>query len=601
MPGSSLRSPLLWLLVPFMAGIAWADHCPMSGPWIPALTLLATGLGFLGWWLAGRSGSDVFSKGGTRPPAGFSPAGITETRPEAGFHLTMKAIREGWNRATTSLRNYETLANLGWMLAMISTGLLGGYLALHVRSPRLNGAEAAPREVVVVLEAQQLFPPAPGRKTLSGLGRIVATDAHLTELIEQRVYFSAIRRISVTPARSGRYQVRGLLQSRVVAADSESAAGFQRYLESAGIRLTLTRAQLIREEQPPNWFRRFCTRTESQLEKILRQGLERQPAVTSLYLGMLLGEKAALSPAQQNAFMRSGTFHIFSISGLHVGVIAAAILAVLQLLRLSRRAATITGLLILWLYVQVTGASVPAERAFLMIAFLFGSRLFRLPANSLAALVAAALLTLWLDPQQLFSAGFQMSYAVVTALIVMSAPLAERWQAAWKPWRGLPEANWGWLRHRTVWVGREIIGAWAATWVAMIASTPSGIGYFQLFSPGALLANLLIIPLSTFAIIAGFASLLGGLCGLTGLSLIFNHAAAVLILTMDWLVLHGTRLPGVYFSAQFAASWMASAALVLLLTVMFTGASLRWPRRWGAMWWPVLAVTLILFFGVKFG
>ena len=550
MPGSSLRAPLLWLLVPFMAGIALADIRPGSGHWIPALALFAGGLGVLGWWLAGRE---------------------------------------------------STAARWLWPVAMIGAGSLSGYVALHLRAPRLDGPEAAPREVVVVLEAEQVFPPSPTRKTLSGLGRIIATEGHLTELTGQRVYFSAIKRLSVTPARSGRYQVRGVLQPLAINPRSENAAGFQRYLESAGIRLTLMRAQLIREERAPGWFHRFCTRTEDRLEAILRVGIERHPGETSLYLGMLLGEKAALSADQQNAFMRSGTFHIFSISGLHVGVIAAAILAVLQLLRLSRRTATIIGLLILWLYVQVTGASVPAERAFLMIAFLFGSRLFRLPANSLAALAAAALLTLWLDPQQLFSTGFQMSYAVVTALVLMSAPLAERWQAAWKPWRDLPEANWGWPRHWTVWAGREIIGAWAATWVAMIASTPTSIGYFQLFSPGALLANLLIIPLSTFAIIAGFASLVGGLCGLTGISLLFNHSAILIIRSMDWIVLRGTDLPGVYFRAQFAARWMAPAALILLLGVMFAGASLHWPRRWGAMWWPVLAVVLILFFGVRFG
>ena len=533
-----------------MAGIALADSQPGPGQWIPALALLATGLGLLGWWFARRSG---------------------------------------------------TLARLGWPMAMISAGTLSGYIALHLRSPRLDGAEAAPREVVVILEAEQLFPLSPTRKTLSGLGRIISTKNHLTELTGQRVYFSAIKRISVTPARSGRYQVRGVLQSMTASPESENAAGFQRYLESAGIRLTLMRAQLIREERAPGWFCLFCTRIEDRLEAILRQGIESQPAATSLYLGMLLGEKATLSTDQQNAFMRSGTFHIFSISGLHVGVIAAAILAVLQLVRLSRRTASIIGLLILWLYVQVTGASVPAERAFLMFAFLFGSKLFRLPGNSLAALAAAALLTLWLDPQQLFSTGFQMSYAVVTALVVMSAPLAERWQAAWKPWKDLPEANWGWPRHRAVWLGREIIGAWAATWVALLASTPSSIGYFRLFSPGGLLANLLIIPLSTFAIMAGFASLVGGLCGLTGISLLFNHSAILIIRTMDWLVLHGTDLPGVYFRAQFAAPWVAPVALVFLLAVMFAGASRHWPRRWGATWWPVLAVVFILFLGVKFG
>lgn len=550
MPGSSLRAPLLWLLVPFMAGIALADARHAAPHWIPLFALVAAGLGLLSKWCAH---GDTF------------------------------------------------LARAGWAATLIGSGLLAGFMALHLRSPRLDGPEAAPREVVVVIEAEQIFPPSSARKTLSGLGRIVSADRHLLHLTGQRVYFSAIKRLSLIPERSGRYEIRGVLQTRQVAGASNATAGFQRYLESAGIHLTLMRAQLIREIRPPGWFRRFCSHAEDRLEAILRQGIEHHPAETSLYLGMLLGEKAALSADQQNAFMRSGTFHIFSISGLHVGVIAAAILAVLQLFRLSRRTATLSGLLILWLYVQITGASVPAERALLMIAFLSGSRLFRLPANSLAALAASALLTLSLDPQQLFSTGFQMSYAVVTALVVMSAPMAERWQAAWRPWRDLPEANWGHAHHSTVWVGREIIAAWSATWVALLASAPSSIGYFGLFSPGALLANLLIIPLSSLAIIAGFASLVGGLCGLTGISLLFNHSAILIIRIMDWLVAYGTDLPGVYFRAQFLAAWIAPSALIFLLAVMFTGASLRWPRRWGTTWWPALAVALIMFFGVKFG
>jgi len=316
---------------------------------------------------------------------------------------------------------------------------------------------------------------------------------------------------------------------------------------------------------------------------------------------MLLGEKAALSSEQQNAFMRSGTFHIFCIAGLHVGMIATAILAVLQLLRMPRRSAIVCGLLVLWLYVQVTGANVPAERAFLMIAFLAGSRLFRLPGNSLAALTAAALFTLCLDPRQLFSAGFQMSYAVVGSLVVMCAPLARRWQEAWQPWRDLPEAAWGRPRHWAFWLGQSLLGAGATTWVALLASTPSTVGHFGLFSPGGLLANLLIVPLAMLAIIAGFTSMIGGLCGLSGISLIFNHAAAVIITTMDWLMIHGAGLPGVYYDAHFIAPWMAPVALTALVAVMLAGASTNWSRRWGAMGWPPLTVTLILFFGVRFG
>jgi competence protein ComEC len=547
-PVAPPRAPLLWLLLPFMAGIALADARPCPPGWLAALAGSAAGLGVMAGVLAM----------GTKP--------------------IMRWL---------------------WSITMLGAGMGCGYVCLLARTPPLAGWESTPREVVVTLEIEQVFTPAPKRKTAGGLGRIVAAGPHVAEITGQRVYFSAIRKISVPPARSGRYAVRGVLQTLKV--NAENPAGFERYLDNLGIRLTLTRAHIMREERAPGRFARFCTRAEQRCEAILQRGLETHPEALTLYLAMLLGEKAVLSAEQQNAFMRSGTFHIFSISGLHIGVIALAIQSLLLLLRLPRRAAIVCGLAVLWFYTQVTGGSAPAMRALMMVAFLLGSRLFRLPANPLAALTAAALLTLLLDPWQLFSAGFQMSYGVVLALIVMAASLAARWQAAWQPWRDRPAADWGWMRHRGAWLGRKVLDAWAATWTALLASTPTGIGYFGLCSPGALVANLVIIPLSSLAIVAGFLSLLAGLAGYTPGSLLFNRAAALVILAMDWLVRHGTELPGVYFRAHFAAPWLASAALVAVLGSILLAANLNWPRRLGATWWPAAVLALLLFFGVKFG
>lgn len=548
-PGSSLRAPLLWLLLPFMAGIALGD-CG-TAPGRPTQLLLLTSavlLAIAGWRWATKD--------------------------------------RCWDRFT-------------WVLLLTVAGVLQGIVALEMRSPSLVTIPAAPREVVVELEVEQLFKPVSRRKTVGGLGRIITTSAHLEELRGQRLYFSVLRRIGVPPERFGRYRIRGVLTSLETA--PRLTPGFRDYLNNAGVRLSLTRAQLEQETRAPGRFHRFCQRAESRLESILGHGLAAYPGERSLYLAMLLGEKAVLSADQQHAFMQTGTFHIFSISGLHVGVIATAILALLQLVRLSRRTATLVGLAILWLYVQVTGASVPAERAFWMILFLTSARIFRLPGNSLAALAAAALFTLWRDPRQLFNTGFQLSYTVVTAIILMAGPLAARWRAAWEPWKYLPRPEWGHRHYFVRWFGREFLDAWAATWAALLAGIPAAIGYFSLISPGSLLANLLVLPLSTLAIIAGLASLLGGLSGLEGISLIFNHAAVILIRTMAWFLQRGVELPGMYFPAQFTFPWLAPLATVLVLATMFAGACLHWPRRWGATWWPVLAVTLILFLSVKLG
>src|SRR5258708_24176130 len=100
---------------------------------------------------------------------------------------------------------------------------------------------------------------------------------------------------------------------------------------------------------------------------------------------------------------------------------------------------------------------------------------FRLPGNALAALVAAALMTLLLDPLQLFSTGFQMSYTVVIALVTMGRPLGEKWLAAWRPFALLPRADWRWYHHRVGGAGRVLLGAAAASWTAFLARPPAGL------------------------------------------------------------------------------------------------------------------------------
>ena len=547
-PATHLRAPLLWLLLPLMAGLTAAKLWPPPAFGLLPLALIAGGLSLAAGWFALRDG------------------------------------RLSW---------------VVWGLSLSLSAGLGGFVLLHARQPQLHHWEERPaREITVTMQVLQAFPVAPTARSLTGLGEITATGESDRELAGRRIYYSAIRKISVPPQRSGRYLIRGVIEPLP---REPAGAGFNDYLANLGIRQKLTRAQLISEAAPPGWFQRFFSRTEDRLEDILRRGLAGHPSTTSIYLAMLLGEKAVLSTEQTNAFMRSGTFHIFSVSGLHVGVIAVALYGGLGLLRVPRRHTAALSLLILWLYVEITGASSPAIRAFLMIAFLLVSQVFRLPGNALAALAASALATLLLDPLQLFSTGFQMSYTVVVALVVMGVPLGERWLERWKPFALRPRADWRWWHTGINWGGRQLIGAAAACWAAFLASAPAGIGYFQVFSPGSLLANLVIIPLSSLAIVAGFISLLTGLAGLSSLSVLFNSAAAVTILVMDWLLQHGMELPGVWFKAHYIADWLAPASLGFMTAVMLAGRAGGWTRRHGGYWPPVLALGLIIILGVKFG
>lgn len=540
-PGSSPRAPLLWLLLPYMVGIS------LAGSWSPTRHGLA--------WIAA---------------VGILPLAL------------------GWRSAAER--------PIRWALVVVPTATLAGFINRQLHHPEPPAWTATPREIVLQVQVEQTFPG--NGKSWSGIGRITSAPDSVRDLLGQRLYFAVTRRTGPPPCRTGTYTQRGVLQQVTLADDAQD---FGHFLDAQGIRLALTRGVNLHEDAPPDWTARRATELKTRLEAILGQGIGRHPSELALYRGMLLGEKATLDREQMDAFQRSGTFHIFVIAGLHIGVVATAIHSLLLLLRLPRRAALVAGLMLLGLYVEVTGAGLPARRAFSMISLLICARVFRLPHNGLAFVTATAFgLLLW-APNQLDQAGFQMSFAVVGGLILMGVPLGQRWQAVWRPWSYLPPADQRWWQHLVRWAGRAVLQALAISTVAMLASAAPLIAHFGVFSPGSLLANLAIVPLAHLAISAGFASMVLGLLSVTAGSSLFNHAAVVLIKLMEWIVTAGTRLPGVYWPAAFRHPALAPVALTLVVAAMLAGASTGWNRRYGAFWWPAGTLALVLIFGVKFG
>ena len=89
---------------------------------------------------------------------------------------------------------------------------------------------------------------------------------------------------------------------------------------------------------------------------------------------MMMGQKRDMSVEQQALFLHSGTMHLFAISGMNITAIALSVQILLSLLHLPRLIAAGASLVALWLYVDITGASASAVRAFIMCALL-GARL----------------------------------------------------------------------------------------------------------------------------------------------------------------------------------------------------------------------------------
>jgi len=543
-PFLQTRAPLLWLLLPLMAGIsaAKAVSAPPSGlALLLALALVSAG-GALGAALKHR------------------------------------------------IRLCHTL--------LVLAAALAGFVLLSLRHPHLHDrTDRPPREITLTLRVTELYRGDPAARSQGGLGRVVAAAFGEPELPGQLIYFSAIRRAGVPPRPAATVRIQGVLEPL----PSNPGAGFEDYLDNLGVHHRLVRARILEETAAPGRLAAFYASARERLQRILGHGLDRHPGTASLYRAMLLGEKTALSPEQENAFLRSGTFHVFSVSGLHVGVIALTLRLFGKAVRLPGRIGAGLTLVVLWIYVQVTGAGAPSIRAFVMVAFLLASEVIRLPGNALSALAASALALLLVEPLQLFHTGFQMSYAVVAALILLGAPLAERWLEPWQPFTLVPRPQWRWWHAAIAWSGRKLIASVAGCWAAFLASAAAGIGFFGVFSPGSLLANLVILPLSSLAIVAGFLSLLTGLAGLMPWSALFNAAAALIIIASEWLLVRGTTLPGVYFPAAFRTGWLTPASLAGMTALLLAGSAVRWRKRYGGFWPPVVFLALLLLFGVEYG
>lgn len=537
------RAPLLWLVLPLIAGIIAGRYGPPASPaWLLAGALVAALLSALAAWRAPRV----------------------------------------------------------WALPLGAALLLAGDASYTLRRARLAAWEQLPpREAQLALRVDRVFPQNDPRKT-AGLATVMRAEEHLPDLVGQRIYFSlALRPGEAIPIRSTVISALGVLTPLP---ENPPAVSFDSYLADAGMNFRLARGRLLAVEQPPTRYRMFCDHLARRLNAILSAGVApKRPELAAVYRAMMLGQKHELSAAQDQLFMHSGTMHLFAINGLHIGVVALAVHALLLLARCPRPLVAVLTLLVLWLDVDTTGASPSAVRAWLLVAAFETAFALRLPANGVAALATAALLVLLAEPMALFSASFQMSYGVVFAILCFGLPLAERLAARWPPWPNLPEATWAWWQRWSATALRwfwPVLGIGLAAW---LVGAVTGAAFYNVFTPGGLIANLVLVPLAMLVINAGFASIATGLAGLTAASVLFNHAAVLVLAVIDALIRLGQRVPGVWWPAAWHAPWLGSATLVALLAVVLAGYARGW-SGWSRGFWPPFAVvTLALIFGVKFG
>lgn len=248
-------------------------------------------------------------------------------------------------------------------------------------------------------------------------------------------------------------------------------------------RLYVKSARLIEVEEGPGPLAAISARLRARVDAALREAVGPGAALgarssgVALARGLVLGDASALPESWKRGLRRWGLSHVLSVSGLHIGLVAAAALALGRGARRGFRlvlAATAVAC-----YLALVGPLPALLRSALMAGLAAGALVLERPPQSGNSLAVAAGGLVVCQPSLVLDLGFQLTVAATAGLVFLAPRLAAAWPL-------LP----GWL-------ARPL----AATTGAQVATLPWALPSFHLLTPAAPLANLLFVPWFSLALL----------------------------------------------------------------------------------------------------
>jgi competence protein ComEC len=404
----------------------------------------------------------------------------------------------------------------------------------------------------------------------AGFAQVTDGPEHLRFLEGHRLFLS-LRGVQPGDLERGReIRVVGLLRHLPAAPDTT----FDRYLVASSAVAALDRSRMTGTATSPGPIRSRINWLAGRLREALQRGLEDHPAEAALLVAMKLGSKGAASDAQREAFIRTGTQHLFAISGMHIAVIAGTVVLLVSLIRIPAPVPMLAGLAWSGLHVLATGASPSATRAWILVASLCLSKALLRNTNGMALWCVTAVPILLADPQAVQAPGFQLSYSVVAGLVLMAAPLANWLSGEAASLRDPPGT--GWVRSKARALRRFAAAALATSLTSALCALPASISTFEGVSTGSILANCFMVPVASLAVAAGVGATLLDLVGLTQGAILCNHASA---LCMRFLSVSAEFLAGfdwMYVTRAWRYPVCGAVAAALLAGTLGAGAALRW-------------------------
>ena len=264
---------------------------------------------------------------------------------------------------------------------------------------------------------------------------------------------------------------------------------------------------------------------------------------------LLLGYKADLSADVLQAYSKTGTIHVLSVSGAHVAILFGLIVWLLRPFKNTQKGRLLSAclsLLIIWAYAIITGLSPAVCRAAVMLSMVIISKTSGRPVNYLNVLAVSAFALLLYNPLLITDVGFQLSYLAVFGLVALQPVIVEQ------------------LTFENKWVNKF----WklcSLSIAAQLITFPLSAYYFHQFPVYFLVSNLLIILPAEAIVIVGLAFLLSTFfTALAPLSHWLAYLLEHLILLMNQMLAFIEHLP----YASLSKIWITQPEHVLLYLII---------------------------------
>ncbi len=231
-----------------------------------------------------------------------------------------------------------------------------------------------------------------------------------------------------------------------------------------------------------------------------------------LFLGMILGEQSYIEQDIRDAFMASGTVHILSISGSHLGLLALVVFATVKwsvrrlptswlehvsLYLTATQCSVLVTLPIVTFYMLLAGAEMATVRSWMMFVVCCVGLWLGRERNLITALAVAALLMVLPHPEAIHDISFQLSYLSVAAIgMVLLGRKNEETEILGADISAIREApSW---RSR-MWENSKL--AWLMTLAVSLTTLPLVAYYFHQIPWLGLVTNMVIVPLVGIVVI----------------------------------------------------------------------------------------------------